>query len=160
MLGDDDLRLLINKFQHVYHNRQRKKNPRCYHCGDMNHFIADYPKKSGGGQNNNPDYYHHRDRDEGGSNKERRRHKHRSRDRDKGGRFDKESLRKRFQYKAKKWEKTFLEQLSDLDKSSDTDRSSSPTSDDDDKKKKKRDKEATGFIGLCLAAGRRKSLGQ
>jgi hypothetical protein len=34
--------------------------------------------------------------------------------------------------------------------SSDTDRSSSPTSDDDDKKK--RDKEATGFIGLCLAA--------
>ena len=36
------------------------------------------------------------------------------------------------------------------------DRSSSPTSDDDDKKKKKRDKEATGFIGLCLAAGRRK----
>ena len=33
----------------------------------------------------------------------------------------------------------------------------SKTSDDDDKKKKKRDKEATGFIGLCLAAGRRKS---
>jgi len=50
-----------------------------------------------------------------------------------------------------------LAQLSDLDKSSDTDRSSSLTSDDDDKKKKKRDKEATGFIGLCLAAGRRKS---
>ena len=56
---------------------------------------------------------------------------------------------------AKKREKAFLAQLSDLDKSSDTDRSSSPTSDDDDKKKK-RDKEATGFIGLCLAAGRRK----
>ena len=96
----------------------------------------------------------HRDRDEGGSNKERRRHKHRSRDR--GGRFDKESLKKCFQYKAKKREKAFLAQLSDLDKSSDTDRFSSPTSDDDDKKKK-RDKEATGFIGLCLAAGRRKS---
>ena len=48
-------------------------------------------------------------------------------------------------------------QLSDLDKSSDTDHSSSPTSDDDDdKKKKKRDKDATGFIGLYLAAGRRK----
>ena len=46
-----------------------------------------------------------------------------------------------------------MAQLSDLDKSSDTDRSSSSTSDDDDKKKKKRDKEATGFIGLCLAAG-------
>ena len=45
-------------------------------------------------------------------------------------------------------------QLRDLDKSSDTDRSSSPTSDDDDKKKKKRDKDATGFIGLCLAASR------
>src|SRR6185437_15752797 len=98
--------------------------------------------------------YRHRDRDEGGSNKERRRHKHRSHDR--GGRFDKESLKKRFQYKAKKREKAFLAQLSDLDKSSDTDRSSSPTSDDDDKKKKKRDKEATGFIGLCFAAGRRK----
>ena len=26
-LGDDDLCLLINKFQRVYHNRQRKKNP-------------------------------------------------------------------------------------------------------------------------------------
>ena len=153
-LGDDDLCLLINKFQHVYHNRQRRKNPRCYHFSDPNRFIADYPKKSSGGQNNNLDYYRHCDRDEGGSNKERRRHKHRSRDR--GGRFDKESLKKRFQYKAKKRKKAFLAQLSDLDKSSDTDRSSSPTSDDDDKKKKKRDKDATGFIGLCLAAGRRK----
>ena len=37
----------------------------------------------------------------------------------------------------KKREKAFLAQLSDLDKSSDTDRSSSPTSDDNDKKKKK-----------------------
>jgi len=156
MLGDDDLCLLINKFQGVYHNRQRKKNPGCYHCGDLNHFIADCPKKSGGGQNNHFDYYRHRDRDEGVSNKERRCHKHRSRDR--GGRFDKESLKKRFQYKAKKREKAFLVQLSDFDKSSDTDCSSSPTSDDDDKKKKKkRDKEATDFIGLCLAAGRRKS---
>ena len=154
-MGDDDLCLLISKFQCGYHNRQRKKNPGCYNCGDLNHFVADCPKKSGGGQNNCFDYYRHRDRDEGGSNKERRRHKHRSRDR--GGRFDKESLKKRFQYKAKKREKAFLAQLSDLDKSSDTDRSSSPTSDDDDKKKKKRDKEATGFIGLCLAAGRRKS---
>ena len=71
------------------------------------------------------------------------------------GRFDKESLKKRFQYKAKKREKAFLAQLSDLNKSSDTDCSSSPTSDDDDKKKKKLDKEATGFIGLCLAASRR-----
>ena len=77
----------------------------------------------------------HRHRDEGGSNKERRHHKHRSSDR--GGRFDKESLKKCFQYKAKKREKAFLAQLSDLDKSSDTDRSSSPTSDDNDKKKKK-----------------------
>src|SRR6185312_11523346 len=69
----------------------------------------------------------------------------------------KKSLKKRFQYKAKKREKAFRAQLSDLDKSSYTDRSSSPTSDDDDKKKKKkRDKEATGFIGLCLVAGRRK----
>jgi hypothetical protein len=100
------------------------------------------------------DYYRHRDRNEGGSNKERWHHKHRSRDR--GGRFDKESLKKCFQYKAKKREKAFLAQLSDLDKSSDTYRSSSPTSDDDDKKKKKRDKETTGFIGLCLAAGRHK----
>ena len=92
----------------------------------------------------------------GGSNKERRCHKHRSHDRDKGGRFDKESIKKHFQYKAKKREKAFLAQLSDLDKSSDTDRSSSSTSDDDDKKKRKRDKEAADFIGLCLAAGRRK----
>ena len=143
-LGDDDLCLLISKLQRVYHNRQRK-NPGCYNCGDLNHFIADCPKKSGGGQNNNFDYYRHHDRDEGGSNKERRHHKHRSRDR--GGRF---------QYKAKKREKAFLAQLSDLDKSSDTDCSSSPISDDDDKKKKKkkRDKDAIGFIGLCLAAGR------
>jgi hypothetical protein len=155
MLGDDDLCLLISKFQCVYHNRQRKKNPGCYNCGDLNHFIADCPKKSGGGQNNHFDNYRHRDRDEGGSNKERRRHKHHSHDW--GGRFDKESLKKRFQYKAKKREKAFLAQLSDLDKSSNTDRSSSPTSDDDvKKKKKKRDKEATGFIGLCLAASRRK----
>ena len=42
-----------------------------------------------------------------------------------------------------------MAQLSDLDKSSDTDRSFLSTSDDDDKKKKKRDKKATGFIGLC-----------
>ena len=152
-LGDDDLCLLISKFQRVYHNRQRKKNPGCYNYSDLNHFIADCPKKSGAGQNNSFDYYRHRD--EGGSNKERRRHKHRSRDW--GGRFDKESLKKRFHYKAKKREKAFLAQLSDLDKSFDTDRSSSPTSNDDDKKKKKRDKEATGFIGLCLAAGRCKS---
>ena len=105
-LGDDDLCLLISKFQRVYHNRQRKKNPGCYNCGDLNHFIADCPKKSGGGQNNSFDYYRHRDRDERGSNKERWCHKHRSRDR--GGRFDKESLKKSFQYKAKKREKAFL----------------------------------------------------
>ena len=48
-LGDDDLCLLINKFQRVYHNRQRRKNPGCYHCSDLNHFIAECPKKSGGG---------------------------------------------------------------------------------------------------------------
>ena len=71
--------------------------------------------------------------------------------------MEKTSFRRKNQYKAKKQEKAFLAQLSDLDKSSDTDRSSSPTSDDDDKKKKKRDKEAIGFIGLSLAAGRRKS---
>ena len=100
--GDDDLCLLISKFQRVYDNRQRRKNPGCYHCGDPNHFIAECPKKPGGGQNINPDYYCHRDHDEGGSNKERRRHKHRSRGRGKGGRFDKESLKKCFQYKAKK----------------------------------------------------------
>ena len=93
-LDDDDLCLLINKFQRVYHNRQRRKNPGCYHCGDPNHFVADCPKRSDGGQNNNLDYYRHRDRDEGGSNKEHRRHKHRSRDR--RGRFDKESLKKSF----------------------------------------------------------------
>ena len=52
------------------------------------------PKKSGGGQNNHFDYYRHHDRDKGGSNKERQRHKYRSRDR--GERFDKESLKKRF----------------------------------------------------------------
>ena len=108
MLGDDDLCLLISKFQRVYHNRQRRKNPGFYHCDDPNHFVADCSKKSGGGQNNNFDYYRHRDRDEGGSNKEHRRHKHRSRDRDKGGRFDKESLKKRFQYKAKKAGEGFL----------------------------------------------------
>jgi hypothetical protein len=39
-LGDDDLCLLISKFQHVYHNRQRKKNPRCYNCGDLKLNIA------------------------------------------------------------------------------------------------------------------------
>ena len=96
-----------------------RRTPGCYNCGDLNHFIADCPKKSGGGQNNSFNYYRHRDCDEGGSNKERRRHKHRSHDR--GGRFDKESLKKRFQYKAKNREKAFLAQLSDLDKSSDTD---------------------------------------
>ena len=48
-LGDDDLCLLINKFQHVYYNRQRRKNPGCYHYDDLNHFVADCPKKSGGG---------------------------------------------------------------------------------------------------------------
>ena len=69
-LGDDDLCLIISKFQHVYHNRQSKKNPGCYNCGDLNHFIADCPKKSGGGQNNHFDYYRHRDRDEGGYNLE------------------------------------------------------------------------------------------
>ena len=95
-LGDDDLCLLISKFQRVY--------PGCYNCGNLNHFIADCPKKSGGGQNNSFDYYRHHD--EGGSNKERRRHKHRSHDR--GGRFDKESLKKRFQYKAKKREKLMV----------------------------------------------------
>ena len=44
-LGDDDLCLLINKFQRVYHNRQKKKNRGCYHYGDLNHFIADCPQE-------------------------------------------------------------------------------------------------------------------
>src|SRR6185312_10298376 len=44
-LGDDDLCHLISKFRCVYHNRQRKKNPGCYNCGDLNHFIADCPQE-------------------------------------------------------------------------------------------------------------------
>ena len=47
-----------------------------------------------------------------------------------------------------------MAQLSDLDKSSDTDYSSSPTSDDDDKKKKKRDKEVSSAFAWQLVGAK------
>ena len=48
VLDDEDLALVINKFQRFYQNRKgRKKGERtgCFNCGDPSHFVADCPKK-------------------------------------------------------------------------------------------------------------------
>ena len=47
---DEDLALLAKKFKHMYNNCRDRKDDnfrRCFKCGDLDHYIADCPKKKG-----------------------------------------------------------------------------------------------------------------
>jgi hypothetical protein len=46
-IPDDEIALLVRKFRalHRFH-KERRRSPRdCFECGDITHFIADYPKR-------------------------------------------------------------------------------------------------------------------
>ena len=47
-IPDDDLALLAQKFKRVYKYKKERRGGRsrgCFECGDVNHFIADCPKR-------------------------------------------------------------------------------------------------------------------
>jgi hypothetical protein len=107
----------------------------CYGCGDLDHFIAHYPKKN----------KHSSDKYDSSKCKDKRKHtfgKHKP----KGG-FNEESFKKKYLKKVKAQECAFLTSLSDLDNNLNDDRSSSPSSDDESERRRE-DK----LTGLCFIA--------
>jgi hypothetical protein len=46
-IPDDEIALLARKFRALHRFRkERSRSPRgCFECGDLTHFIADYPKR-------------------------------------------------------------------------------------------------------------------
>jgi hypothetical protein len=118
-LEDEELAFVASWFTRFHNNHQNRWLGRskdgCYNYGDLDHFIASFPKK--GKQEAGP-RDHHSGRCKGKweytSNKQK----------SKGG-FDKEALKKKYLQKAKIKECAFIASLSDLDHDSDDATSSS-----------------------------------
>jgi hypothetical protein len=138
-LGDNELALIISRFLRFHNNRLNRRRgggPKqvCYGCGDPDHFVTHCPKKN----------KHSSNKYESSKRKDKREHtfgKHKS----KRG-FDKEAIKNEYLKKAKAHDRAFLDSLSDLEKDS-TDNDSS-TSSDNESKRKIKDK----LSGLCFLA--------
>ena len=100
VLDDEDLALVINKFQRFYQNRKgRKKGERtgCFNCGDPSHFVADCPKK----KREEYDYPRHKDDSDCDRRHKKGKKKHKTR-------FDRAGMKKRFYDKQKREQKAFF----------------------------------------------------
>jgi hypothetical protein len=77
MLGEDDLALLMRRFERLHENRvnMRRNTRTWFQCGKPGHFIADYPEKV-----ENKDGYKHKSRTDG---KYRSRRDHKSKHKNK-----------------------------------------------------------------------------
>jgi hypothetical protein len=138
-LGDDELALVINWFSQFHNNRMTRRRgggPKdgCYGCGDPDHFVAHCPKKNKHSSSKH-DVSKCKDKHEYTSGK------HKS----KGG-FDKETIKKKFLKKVKDHKHAFLDCLSDLEKDS-TNNDSSTSSNNESKHKIK-----DTLSGLCFHA--------
>jgi hypothetical protein len=72
-IPDDEIVLLVRKFRalHRFH-KERSRSPRgCFECGDLTHFIADYPKRKKLDSSSNKYNYNNRNdsNDKGEGNK-------------------------------------------------------------------------------------------
>ena len=130
---DDELALLARKFKRVYKYKKERRGGRsrgCFECGDVNHFIADCPKRK-----NKFDYSNKNDYNKSDYNKN---------DYKKKSRFGDKKKRD-----FKKIMSRACAALSDIDFSSED----SSSSEEDEKVKSK--KKAGDFTGLChMAKGR------
>ena len=88
-LGDNELELVINRFSWFHNNRMDRQRgggskDGCYGCGDLDHFVAHYPKK-------NKNFFGKHD-----SGKRKDKHEYTSSKHKSKGGFDKEALKKMY----------------------------------------------------------------
>jgi hypothetical protein len=72
-IPDDEIVMLARRFHalHKFHD-ERKRSPRgCFKCGDITHFIADYPKRKKLDSSNKYDYTNRNDSNNKGDNKKK-----------------------------------------------------------------------------------------
>jgi hypothetical protein len=72
-IPDDEIVMLARRFHalHKFHD-ERKRSPRgCFKCGDIIHFIADYPKRKKLDSSNKYDYTNRNDSNNKGDNKKK-----------------------------------------------------------------------------------------
>jgi len=69
VLGDEELALIINKFQRAFNNRQARGKA-YYNCGKTGHFAAECPKKKSSREEDDHsrrgEYCEHRHKHKGG----------------------------------------------------------------------------------------------
>jgi hypothetical protein len=126
-IPDDEIVLLARKFRTLHRFRkERRRSPRgCFECGDITHFITNYPKKKKFDSSNKYNYNNRNDSNDKGEGKKKYR-------------FENKKKKKKFQ----KMMSRACAALSDLDFSNDD----SSSSEEDERPKRK-----TGdFTGLCL----------
>jgi hypothetical protein len=126
-IPDDEIALLARKFRTLHRFRKERRSPRgCFECGDITHFITNYPKKKKFDSSNKYNYNNRNDSNDKGEGKKKYRF------------GNKKKKKKKFQ----KMMSRACAALSDLDFSSDD----SSSSEEDEQLKRK-----TGdFTGLCI----------
>jgi hypothetical protein len=153
-LGEDELALLMRRFERLHENRVNMRNTRtCFQCGKPGHFVADSPEKI-----ESKDGYKHKPRNDG---KYRSRRDHKSKHKNKY-KDEQRSRKKESRGKARA-----MVGASGVDSSSAYSTSSSSSSEDegDRRKNKKSSKNLSwlrcfardGFSTMALTSGSKKS---
>ncbi|WVZ61665.1 hypothetical protein U9M48_011503 [Paspalum notatum var. saurae] len=154
-LGDDELCPVSSRFQRAYDNRMSKKRgerPKCFECGEVGHFIAEWPNKN--------DYYkkgksYSRDSDKYHPGKASF-DKHRSSKHGSGKRpFGKKNFRKAFksyQKDNRKRDKAFFTEIGFCSSGSSSSSSSSSSSDEEITYRKDKRNDQGGPAGLCFVS--------
>ena len=153
VLGNEELALIIHKFQRAFNNRQARAKT-CFNCGKTSHFATECPKKKSSREEDNSsrheEYREHRHKHKSG-------HSHKKN----GGRSKRHHERKKKNVGKYKSKQAFVAQSEDHSSTSQSSTSSSSSSSSDsdshhrgEKKRSSKKKATEGFTGLCLHAGK------